>query len=80
MTAPHPAPSRVAVLGGTGFIGRVVGARLLEQGAEVVSLARKAPAVPAPGRFVAFDISSDAAADLTALLDRERLGWEPRRP
>ncbi|MFF1906628.1 NAD-dependent epimerase/dehydratase family protein [Kitasatospora sp. NPDC058218] len=73
MTAPHPAPSRVAVLGGTGFIGRVLGARLLEQGAEVVSLARKAPAVPAPGRFVAFDISSDAAADLTALLDRERI-------
>ncbi|MED7951752.1 MULTISPECIES: NAD(P)-dependent oxidoreductase [unclassified Streptomyces] len=73
MTAPHTTPSRVAVLGGTGFIGRVLGARLLEQGVEVVSLARKAPAVPAPGRFVAFDISSDAAADLTALLDRERI-------
>ncbi|MFJ5119869.1 NAD-dependent epimerase/dehydratase family protein [Kitasatospora sp. NPDC088548] len=73
MTAPHTAPARVAVLGGTGFIGRVLGARLLEHGAEVISLARKAPADPAPGRFVAFDLSSDAAADLTELLDRERI-------
>ncbi|MFD0272440.1 NAD-dependent epimerase/dehydratase family protein [Kitasatospora sp. NPDC127111] len=73
MTAAHTAPARVAVLGGTGFIGRVLGARLLAQGVEVVSLARKAPAVPAPGRFVAFDLSADSPADLTALLDRERI-------
>ncbi|MQS12705.1 NAD(P)-dependent oxidoreductase [Streptomyces kaniharaensis] len=73
MTAPHTAPARVAVLGGTGFIGRVLGARLLAQGIEVVSLARKAPAVPAPGRFVAFDLSGGDPAELTALLDRERI-------
>ncbi|MEV7021009.1 NAD(P)-dependent oxidoreductase [Kitasatospora sp. NPDC093558] len=73
MTAPHTAPARVAVLGGTGFIGRVLGARLLAQGAEVVSLARKAPAEPAPGRFVAFDLSGGDPAELTALLDRERI-------
>ncbi|MEE1781521.1 NAD-dependent epimerase/dehydratase family protein, partial [Streptomyces sp. SP17BM10] len=56
-----------------GFIGRVLGARLLAQGAEVVSLARKAPAEPAPGRFVAVDLAGGDPAELTALLDRERV-------
>ncbi|MGW4894267.1 NAD-dependent epimerase/dehydratase family protein [Kitasatospora sp. NPDC004240] len=73
MTAPHTAPARVAVLGGTGFIGRVLGARFQEQGAEVLSLARKAPELPAPGRFAAFDLCASEPAELTALLERERI-------
>ncbi|WP_371497573.1 NAD(P)-dependent oxidoreductase [Kitasatospora sp. NBC_00374] len=73
MSAPHAAPARVAVLGGTGFIGRVLADRLVEQGHEVLSLARKEPAVPVPGRFARVDLSSTAPAELAALLDRERI-------
>ncbi|MFB7472183.1 NAD-dependent epimerase/dehydratase family protein [Kitasatospora sp. NPDC056184] len=73
MTTPHPAPARYAVLGGTGFIGRLLGDRLLEQGIEVLSVARKAPEVPAPGRFAAFDLSVADPAELAELLDRERI-------
>ncbi|MFB6891237.1 NAD-dependent epimerase/dehydratase family protein [Kitasatospora sp. NPDC056327] len=71
MTTPPPAPARIAVLGGTGFIGRLLGARLQEQGIEVLSVARKPSEVPAPGRFAAFDLSTTAPSELTALLDRE---------
>ncbi|MFE4605055.1 NAD-dependent epimerase/dehydratase family protein [Kitasatospora indigofera] len=74
MSAPHATPVRVAVLGGSGFIGRVLGSRLTELGHDVLSVARKEPAEPAPGRFVAFDLSSAAPAELTELLTREQVG------
>ncbi|WP_457028899.1 NAD-dependent epimerase/dehydratase family protein [Kitasatospora sp. P5_F3] len=74
MSAPHVAPARVAVLGGSGFIGRVLGDRFTELGHDVLSIARKAPDAPAPGRFVAFDLTSAAPAELTELLDREQVG------
>ncbi|MEV6972920.1 NAD(P)-dependent oxidoreductase [Kitasatospora sp. NPDC093806] len=73
MTTPHAAPARIAVLGGTGFIGRLLGAKLQEQGLDVLSLARKAPELPAPGRFVAFDLSTAEPAALTELLESERI-------
>ncbi|WP_405017843.1 NAD(P)-dependent oxidoreductase [Kitasatospora sp. NBC_00070] len=73
MSAPQGAPARVAVLGGSGFIGRVLGDRFAELGHEVLSIARTAPAVPAPGRFVAFDLGSTPPAELTELLTRERV-------
>lgn len=65
--------SRVAVLGGTGFIGRVLTARLVEQGHDVLSLARKVPNPPVQGRFAAIDLSTSEPAELAELLDREQI-------
>ncbi|GAA4853134.1 NAD(P)-dependent oxidoreductase [Kitasatospora terrestris] len=73
MTAPLAAPLRVAVLGGTGFIGRVLCARLVEQGHEVLSLARSVPADPPAGRFTSVDLSTTAPVELARLLDEERI-------
>jgi dTDP-6-deoxy-L-talose 4-dehydrogenase [NAD(P)+] len=61
----------VAVLGGTGFIGRVLCARLAERGHQVLTLARTVPADPPAGRFASVDLSATAPAELAALLDRE---------
>ncbi|MCU7824278.1 NAD-dependent epimerase/dehydratase family protein [Kitasatospora sp. DSM 101779] len=71
MSTPHT-PPRVAVLGGTGFIGRAVTARFQALGSEVLTLARKPSATPVAGRFVPFDLTSAPASELAALLERER--------
>ncbi|MGW4694909.1 NAD-dependent epimerase/dehydratase family protein [Kitasatospora cineracea] len=71
MSVPPSAPARVAVLGGTGFIGRVLCARLAERGHQVLTLARTVPADPPAGRFASVDLSATAPAELAALLDRE---------
>ncbi|MEW1906877.1 NAD(P)-dependent oxidoreductase [Kitasatospora sp. NPDC085895] len=72
MSTPHT-PQRVAVLGGTGFIGRAVAARFEATGSEVLTLARKPSAVPVAGRFVPFDLTASPASELAALLERERV-------
>ncbi|GAA1069360.1 NAD(P)-dependent oxidoreductase [Kitasatospora arboriphila] len=72
MSTPHT-PPRVAVLGGTGFIGRAVAERFEATGSEVLTLARKPSAVPVAGRFVPFDLTASPASELAALLDREHV-------
>jgi dTDP-6-deoxy-L-talose 4-dehydrogenase [NAD(P)+] len=63
----------VAVLGGTGFIGRVLAEELVRNGRQVLVVARREPEVPVPGRFRAFDLVAGSAADLAALLREERV-------
>ncbi|MFJ5922105.1 NAD-dependent epimerase/dehydratase family protein [Kitasatospora sp. NPDC092948] len=63
----------VAVLGGTGTLGRVLCSAFVAQGYDVLSVARTAPAVPTAGRFVQLDVSTAPVADLTAFLDREQV-------
>ncbi|MGC0418508.1 NAD-dependent epimerase/dehydratase family protein [Embleya sp. AB8] len=73
---PHGAPAppmRVAVLGGSGFIGRPLCAALTGRGHEVVAIGRREPATPLAAPFVALDVQ-DAPARVTAeVLDRHRV-------
>ncbi|MGW6685698.1 NAD-dependent epimerase/dehydratase family protein [Streptomyces sp. NPDC054961] len=68
-----PSLPRVAVLGGTGFIGRAICATLAERGHGLLAIARKAPAVPLPGAFARLDLTVDPPADLAALLTEHRI-------
>lgn len=54
----------VVVLGGTGFIGRHVCARLAEMGFDVVAVARRPPDRELAGRFLAMDLTRVPAAAL----------------
>ncbi|MYW01596.1 NAD(P)-dependent oxidoreductase [Streptomyces sp. SID3343] len=62
--------ARVAVLGGTGFIGRPLCAALTARGHHVLAIGRREPAVPVAATFVPFDVS-DAAPEALAALFRE---------
>ncbi|WP_033822193.1 NAD(P)-dependent oxidoreductase [Kitasatospora sp. MBT63] len=64
---------RVAVLGGTGFIGREICTALAGRGHHLLTIARKEPARPLPGTFARFDLTEDSEADLAALLTAERI-------
>lgn len=46
---------RLVVAGGSGFLGRAVARHFTALGWEVVILSRSCPAVPTPGRWVAWD-------------------------
>jgi nucleoside-diphosphate-sugar epimerase len=63
----------VAVLGGTGFIGRALAEELVQGGRQVLVVARREPEVPVPGRFRAFDLVAGTAADLAELLREEQV-------
>ncbi|MDF3293375.1 NAD-dependent epimerase/dehydratase family protein [Streptomyces silvisoli] len=64
---------RVAVLGGTGSVGRHVCAAFAEQGHTVVAVARNPAPHAALHRFVPLDLVATGGAELAALLTRERV-------
>ncbi|WP_459647346.1 NAD-dependent epimerase/dehydratase family protein [Kitasatospora sp. Ki12] len=64
---------RIAVLGGTGFIGRTILGVLDERGHHLLTIARKQPAEPLPGEFARLDLTHDAPAELAALLAEHRI-------
>ncbi|MFJ2866309.1 NAD-dependent epimerase/dehydratase family protein [Kitasatospora sp. NPDC087314] len=64
---------RIAVLGGTGFIGRTILGVLDERGHHLLTIARKAPAEPLPGEFARLDLTEDAPTELAALLTEHRI-------
>ncbi len=68
----QPLP-RVAVLGGTGFIGRQICAALAGRGHFLLTVARKEPVDPLPGTFARHDLTEDSESDLAALLTAERI-------
>ncbi|MER5704803.1 NAD(P)-dependent oxidoreductase [Micromonospora sp. NPDC002296] len=62
---------RVAVLGGTGFVGRHVCAALTAAGAEVTTVSRTEPADPdgePPGRWAGMDLAGAPSERIAALL------------
>ena len=65
---------RVAVLGGTGFIGRALCEAFTGAGYQVLAVARNEPAEPLAGRFQRFDLSGGSAGELAALLRAEGVG------
>ncbi len=67
-------PPRVAVLGGTGWVGRHVCAGFVERGHDVVAIARK-PAAHLPGsHFQVLDLASTSEDEIAGLLRSERIG------
>ncbi|GHH29050.1 NAD-dependent epimerase/dehydratase family protein [Streptomyces rubradiris] len=78
-------PRRVAVLGGTGSVGRQVCAAFAAQGHEVTAVARRPAASPVPYRFVPLDLVATGGRELAAFLAREGVdtvvnaftGWGP---
>lgn len=64
---------RIAVLGGTGFIGRTILGALDERGHHLLTIARKAPAEPLPGEFARLDLTEDSPAELAELLAEHRI-------
>lgn len=71
---PQGRGERVAVLGGTGFIGRALCEAFTAAGYQVLALARNEPAEPLAGRFQRFDLSGGSADELAALLRAEGVG------
>ncbi|WP_030342498.1 NAD-dependent epimerase/dehydratase family protein [Streptomyces sp. NRRL S-1022] len=69
-----PVRTRVAVLGGTGSVGRQVCAAFAEQGHEVVAVARRPAPHVAPYRFVPLDLAAADGGELAAVLAREGVG------
>jgi dTDP-6-deoxy-L-talose 4-dehydrogenase [NAD(P)+] len=63
----------VAVLGGTGFIGGALRRFLVEHGYDVVAVSRRS-SPDGPGRTRTMDLSSADVAEVTALLQDERVG------
>ncbi|MEV5567889.1 NAD-dependent epimerase/dehydratase family protein, partial [Streptomyces sp. NPDC052196] len=74
---------RVAVLGGTGCVGRHICAAFAERGTEVVAIARREAPHVRPYRFLPLDVARCTGAELAAVLANERvdtvvnavLGW-----
>ncbi|RAJ38837.1 dTDP-6-deoxy-L-talose 4-dehydrogenase [NAD(P)+] [Kitasatospora sp. SolWspMP-SS2h] len=64
---------RVAVLGGTGFVGRAILATLSERGHGLLTVARNRPEAELPGDFARFDLTEGAPEDLAKLLTAERV-------
>lgn len=79
MGSGHSVQSRrVAVLGGTGFVGRPLCQTLAALGHEVVAVARRRPAGPGPFgerpiRVATFDLATAPARDLADLLTAGRV-------
>ncbi|MFD5771352.1 NAD-dependent epimerase/dehydratase family protein [Streptomyces sp. NPDC127049] len=73
MTEP-PRPARVAVIGGTGWVGRHLLAAFADRGHEVLALARNDAAHLPPGAFRRLDLTAAGPDALAELLDRERVG------
>jgi dTDP-6-deoxy-L-talose 4-dehydrogenase [NAD(P)+] len=71
---PVPAEeSTIAVLGGTGFIGRALSAQLADQGHDVVLVARRQPDGAGAGRVRTLDLSSATVGEIADLLGAERV-------
>lgn len=68
------APSRVAVLGATGGVGREVCATLARTGHEVLAVARHHRPHVGGHTFVPLDVAAAEPAELAALLTSERVG------
>lgn len=64
--------SRVIVLGGTGWVGRHVGAAFDEHGHDVVACARHSAAHVSPQRFQAFDLATASTEEIAELLRSQR--------
>ncbi|TDV38581.1 NAD-dependent epimerase/dehydratase family protein [Actinophytocola oryzae] len=64
---------RVAVVGGTGSVGRHVCAAFADEGHDVVVIARNPSAESAGHGFVAMDVAACDPADLTAVLAENRI-------
>jgi NAD(P)-dependent dehydrogenase (short-subunit alcohol dehydrogenase family) len=65
---------RVVVTGGTRGIGAAVSRRFADAGAQVISVARSAPAEPVPGLFVAADASTTEGVATIARFATAELG------
>ncbi|GCD94307.1 NAD-dependent epimerase/dehydratase family protein [Embleya hyalina] len=65
-------PRRVAVLGGTGHIGRVLCDSFAERGDVVVAFARTVPTRPTGVRFIPLDVVDTKPEELAAVLEAER--------
>jgi len=70
-TPPAERQRTVAVLGGTGFVGRALCASFEAAGDSVLALARTEPADLPAARFRRFDLSGSSAASLAELLLEE---------
>jgi dTDP-6-deoxy-L-talose 4-dehydrogenase [NAD(P)+] len=66
-------PLTVAVLGGTGFVGKAVGKALLERGHSVLAVARTPRPVPAGARFLPLDLAAARPEELAAVLRTHRV-------
>ncbi|MFC8452908.1 NAD-dependent epimerase/dehydratase family protein [Kitasatospora sp. NPDC057223] len=73
MAASSSALPRIAVLGGTGFIGRTILDTLAGRGHHLLTIARKEPATPLPGDFARLDLTLDPPAALAGLLAEHRI-------
>ncbi|MFI6980707.1 NAD-dependent epimerase/dehydratase family protein [Embleya sp. NPDC050154] len=71
--APQAVPARVAVLGGSGFIGRPLCAALTERGHEVVAIGRREPATPLAATFVALDVQEARPQVVAEVLGEHRI-------
>ena len=67
-------PPTVAVLGGTGFMGRAISRALIEAGHPVLSIARNRPAESSPADFVCLDLGEADSAELARVLEEHRVG------
>lgn len=66
-------PRRVAVLGGTGHIGRMLCTAFAERGDSVIAFARSVPEDSPSARFFALDVVDAGAAELARVLTEERV-------
>nr|AKT74282.1 TxnB5 [Streptomyces bottropensis] len=73
MTAPRAAGA-VAVLGGTGCMGRHICAAFAAGGARVVAISRRRTPAVAPYRFLPMDAARCTAGELAAVLAAEEVG------
>jgi len=67
-------PEKVAVLGGTGFVGKAVSGALLERGHEVVAIARTPRPVAEGASFVPLDLAAAGRDQLAATLGAQGVG------
>ncbi|MEZ0107307.1 nucleoside-diphosphate-sugar epimerase [Catenulispora sp. EB89] len=67
-------PEKVAVLGGTGFVGKAVSGALLERGHEVVAIARTPRPVAEGASFVPLDLAAADRDQLAATLGAQGVG------
>jgi nucleoside-diphosphate-sugar epimerase len=65
---------RVAVLGGTGFVGRSVCRALANLGYQVVVIARRAPAADHPARVRGLDLASADVHEIAEVFRQEDIG------